>query len=488
MNIKEPTSKPSCVLGSLFVDGAGGGSAAFKRLLALGVQSGCFNDGSLLAIWNEAQKLEASRPGWVPFELVEVLEGLEDSSDVLKAVEVAKDDATNYSERVERFARDLVDDDLRCNLRLALRRAYDNCKGGEDFSSDVAEIVRLQERLAQPAVAATCAIVSDTDLCARNSPPPIPVIEGLADRGEVVLLVGSPKVGKSFAGMQMARAIATGQDFLRWHTRQGAVVYVNTEVGDVQWEHRSRDQNKAMGIDAVPLLYHWNVRGLNLTVSTLLPLLRAELDKAGITDVSAFFFDSFWTLSAGLDESKQQDVASFMLVVQALAKEYRANIYIVHHFKKDGRRKASAQDLLDRASGSGVFARAVDVFMALTEVNGKMRLDIRRRNAPSPVPLEVALSVPLWKVIGDAPSLDDTRQGRRVSYTPELVVGKWKSVDAVMKRCELEDAGIKHGSVTAALNRTMKAGLIEEFGDGYRLTADGKKILLGHGPVSTETP
>ncbi len=489
MNIKAPTSKPSCVLGSLFVDGSGGGSAAFKRLLALGVQAGCFNDGSLLAIWNEAQKLEASRPGWVPFELVEVLEGLEDSSDVLKAVEVAKDDATNYPERVERFARDLVDDNLRFNIRLALRRAHDNCKGGEDFSSDVAEIVRLHERLSRTSAGVALALVRDDVFCAQNTPLPVPVIEGLADRGEVTLLVGAPKDGKSWAALQGAKAIASGGTFLRWRARSGLVVYVNTEVGAAQWEERSRVQNQALGIDAAPLLYQCNIRGQLFTAETLFPCLREALAREKISDVAAFFFDSFYTLAGDLDEKESRDVSGMMLAFQALAEEFGAAVFVVHHFKKDGKKRAAGQDLFDRASGSGVFARAVDNFMAFTESNGKMILQVRRRNAPSPVALEVVRRGPLWEVVGDAPAdFDKKHQGRKPSYTPELVVGKFKDADAVMKRCELEASGIKHGSVTSALDRTMKAGLIEEFGDGYRLTAEGKKVLLGHGPESTETP
>lgn len=488
MNIKAPTSKPSCVLGSLFVDGSGGGSAAFKRLCALDVQAGCFG-GPLRTIWDEAQKLEASRPGWVPFELVEVLEGLEDAADILKAVEVAKDDATNYPERVERFARDLAVADWRSWFLLALRRARDACMAGEDTSTAVAEIVKLQERASRTSAGVALTLVRDDVFCARHTPLPAPVIDGLADRGEVTLLVGAPKEGKSWAALQGAKAIASGGTFLRWRARSGLVVYVNTEVGEAYWEERSRNLNQALGIDAAPLLYHVNIRGKLFTSETLLPCLREALAQEKISDVAAFFFDSFYTLAGDLDEKESRDVSGMMLAFQALAEEFGAAVFVVHHFKKDGKKRAAGQDLLDRASGSGVFARAVDNFMAFTESNGKMILQVRRRNSPAPVALEVVLRGQRWEVVGDAPpDFDKGRRGRRVTFTPDFVVGKWRSADAVMTWTDLKNSGIGKGSLAAAVERARDAGLIEKSGDGYRLTAEGKKVRLGHGPESTETP
>lgn len=480
-----PTTKSSCVIGSLFVDGPAGGSAAFKRLLSLGLHSGCFYGPEHRAIWEEAQKLESSRPGWVPFELVGVLEELEDADDVLASMDQAKEDAANYPERVECFAHDLVEDNLRLDFRLWLHRAYDHCKDGEDFSADMSEVSRLYHLLSYPA-GETSALVSDPTLCAKNSPPPVPVIEGLVDRGEVAMVVAYPKDGKSWFCLQAARCIANGNPFLRWNTRKGSVVYINTEVGAVPWELRSRAQNQAMGIESPPLLYHLNVRGQSLTASTLVPFLRDQLARAGIAEVSAVFIDSFYTLAGSLDEAKQPDVGPFMLAIQALAEELKAAVILVHHFKKGGRQRAASQDLLDRASGSGVFARAVDVFMALTNVNGKMRLDIRRRNAPDPVPLGIALRFPLWEVVGDAPQ-DSPHQGREVAYTPDVVVGKFKDADAVLKWGDFIKYGIGKGSLGAALRRATQAGLVEKSGDGYRLTAEGKKVRLGHGQESQET-
>lgn len=483
-----PTTKSSCVIGSLFVDGPGGGSAAFKRLLSLGLHSGCFYGPEHRAIWEEAQKLESSRPGWVPFELVGVLEELEDADDVLASMDQAKEDAANYPERVERFAHDLVEDNLRLDLRLWLHRAYDHCKDGEDFSADVAEIVKLQERLSRTSAGVALTLIRDDVFCARHTPLPPPVIEGLADRGEVTLLVGAPKEGKSWAALQGAKAIASGGTFLRWRARSGLVVYVNTEVGEAYWEERSRNLNQALRIDAGPLLYHVNIRGKLFTSETLLPCLREALAQEKISDVAAFFFDSFYTLAGGLDEKESRDVSGMMLAFQALAEEFGAAVFVVHHFKKDGKKRAAGQDLLDRASGSGVFARVVDNFMAFTESNGKMILQVRRRNAPSPVALEVVLRGQRWEVVGDAPpDFDKGRRGRRVTFTPEFVVGKWKSADAVMTWTNLKNSGIGKGSLASAVERATQAGLVEKSGDGYRLTAEGKKVRLGHGQASQET-
>src|SRR5436309_208815 len=52
------------------------------------------------------------------------------------------------------------------------------------------------------------------DLRALNLPPPVPVVEGLLNEGETILLVGRPKVGKSRLTQQLTLDLARAQPFL----------------------------------------------------------------------------------------------------------------------------------------------------------------------------------------------------------------------------------------------------------------------------------
>lgn len=55
-----------------------------------------------------------------------------------------------------------------------------------------------------------------------------------------MLLYGDPKIGKSFAAMQLANAVATGENWLGFPVRKGTVVYVQLDTPRNVWQARMK--------------------------------------------------------------------------------------------------------------------------------------------------------------------------------------------------------------------------------------------------------
>ncbi len=302
----------------------------------------------------------------------------------------------------------------------------------------------------------TIALVPDGELCARNSPLPPPIIEGLVNRGEVTLLSAGSKAGKSWLGLQAAKCVGAGIPFLDFPTVQGIAVYLNTEIQGAAWEERCRQQNAALGIEA-PQVFHASTRGLELTIHNVIPAIKAALAAAGLSRVDLFFIDPYYTLTAGMDENAAGEVAVVMLGLQKLAEELGAAIWIAHHFTKGN---AAGKSVLDRASGSGAFARAVDNFLTLTENgDGKIILEGVRRNMRSPSPLELEFEFPVWRVVGEADAIIPPKLGRPRAYTVETLVGLFNNdPETFLSRQEMIDRGIGRGSIAQLLAEAVETG------------------------------
>lgn len=318
------------------------------------------------------------------------------------------------------------------------------------------------------------ALVADGELCARNSPLPPPIIEGLVNRGEVTLLAAGSKAGKSWLGLQAAKCVGAGVPFLGFPTVRGVAVYLNTEIQSAAWEERCRQQNAALGIDA-PQVFHASTRGLDLTIYNVVPAIKAALAAAGLSRVDLIFIDPYYTLAAGLDENAAGDVARVMLGLQKLAEELGAAIWIAHHFTKGN---AAGKSVLDRASGSGAFARAADNYLTLTEdKDGKMILEVVRRSMRPASPLELVFDFPIWRVVGEADAIIPPKPGRPRAYTVETLVGLFNNdPEVILTRQEMIERGIGRGSITQLLAEAVQAGKIIKTSnqrcDAYRLKID----------------
>lgn len=191
-----------------------------------------------------------------------------------------------------------------------------------------------------------------------------PLIDGVLRQGHKMLLAGPSKAGKSFALIELAIAIAEGGKWLgRFACAAGRVLYVNLELDRASCLHRFADVYRALAIppDHVDRIDLWNLRGASLPMDKLAPKLIRRAKHRGYL---AVVIDPIYKVITG-DENAADQMAKFCnqfdLVCRALG---CAVIYCHHHSKGAQGGKRS----MDRASGSGVFARDPDALLDMTEL------------------------------------------------------------------------------------------------------------------------
>lgn len=190
-----------------------------------------------------------------------------------------------------------------------------------------------------------------------------PLIDGVLRQGHKMLLVGPSKAGKSYALIELCIAIAEGKKWLNWDCAQGKVLYVNLELDRASCFHRFKDVYDAL--KRFPR-YHsnidvWNLRGNAVPMDRLAPKLIRRAQKK---DYIAVIIDPIYKVITG-DENSADQMANFCNQFDKVCTELGcAVIYCHHHSKGQQGQKRS----MDRASGSGVFARDPDALLDLIEL------------------------------------------------------------------------------------------------------------------------
>ena len=197
-----------------------------------------------------------------------------------------------------------------------------------------------------------------------NIPPLRPaLIEGVLRQGHKMLLAGPSKAGKSFALIALAIAIAEGRPWMGFPCAQGKVWYVNLELDDISCKHRIRDVYAALGIEPehISNLDIWNLRGRAVPMDKLAPSMIRRAKQRGYT---AIIIDPIYKVITG-DENSAEQMAHFCNQFDRVcAGAGCAVIYCHHHSKGSQGGKRS----MDRASGSGVFARDPDALLDMIEL------------------------------------------------------------------------------------------------------------------------
>ncbi len=190
-----------------------------------------------------------------------------------------------------------------------------------------------------------------------------PLIDGVLRQGHKLLIAGPSKAGKSFALIEMCIAIAEGTKWFDWQCTKGKVMYVNLELDRASCLHRFKDVYNALGIapNSLSNIDIWNLRGKSIPMDKLAPKL---IRRAAKRNYIAVVIDPIYKVITG-DENSADQMANFCNQFDKICNELgTAVIYCHHHSKGSQGNKRS----MDRASGSGVFARDPDALLDLIEL------------------------------------------------------------------------------------------------------------------------
>ena len=197
-----------------------------------------------------------------------------------------------------------------------------------------------------------------------DNPPPLKpeLIEGILRQGHKMLLVSSSKACKTFALIELAVAIAEGRRWLGFRCKQGRVLYLNMELDEASFDDRMIRVYEAQEITNKNLnnidIVH--LRGRIEKLEKLIPQITRTMKSH---EYAAVILDPTYKLGIG-DENAADSVTAFCNAIDKIANAGASVIYAHHHSKGSQGSKAS----MDRASGSGVFARDADALLDMIEL------------------------------------------------------------------------------------------------------------------------
>lgn len=201
------------------------------------------------------------------------------------------------------------------------------------------------------------------------------LIDGVLRKGHKMLIAGPSKAGKSVLLTELCIAIAEGKKWLGWDCAQGRVLYINLELDRASCLHRFKDVYQALGWKPGHLtnVDVWNLRGKAAPMDKLAPKLIRRAAKKGY---AAVVIDPIYKVITG-DENSADQMANFCNYFDQVCTELECAVIYCHHHSKGSQ---GAKKSMDRASGSGVFARDPDALLDLIELEVTDALSKQEQN------------------------------------------------------------------------------------------------------------
>jgi hypothetical protein len=207
-----------------------------------------------------------------------------------------------------------------------------------------------------------------------------PIVDGLINNEEFVLLHAAGKTGKSMLALNIGLAVATGRDVLGFETRISKVVYVQTELA----YGSLKDRIEAMLIGTDESGYDLAAANFHIACD------RIRIDKPGgiellkkaVTDIAAslLIIDPLYDLH-GKNEDSSTEMAPLLAEIRSIARDCSCAVLLIHHQGKRGEGYSSHAGHACRGSSS--FADVPDSSISLTKDKGSFCLKAIFRNRPS---------------------------------------------------------------------------------------------------------
>jgi len=245
--------------------------------------------------------------------------------------------------------------------------------------------------------------------------PPV-LIEGVLHKGCKMILSGSSKAGKTLGLMHLGIAAANGIPWMGHAiNRQCKVVYLDFELKPRLAKERIKEIINSQGNEYFPTknFMYCPLRGQKRSLEDLALHIQAIKDF----EPDMVIVDPFYKLGGDYDENDAGSVGLVLDKMETFSERLDCAFVYAHHFSKGNKAET---DHIDRASGSGVFARDPDAILTLTphEEDFHLVLEATLRNFPTPEKKVIEFS---WPNFIHKPDLDPTlRKAGQASENKKL--------------------------------------------------------------------
>jgi hypothetical protein len=225
----------------------------------------------------------------------------------------------------------------------------------------------------------------------NTDPMPKQVIENVLHKGSKMIISGSSKAGKTLSLLHLGLAAANGSTWLGHRTTTSKVIYLDFEL-----KKRIASRRIAEMVNANPdydpknqNFMYCSLRGQSRTLEDLVHHIEDLEDHRP----DLVIVDPFYKLATGADENDAGAISEVVNRMEQFSERLDCSFVYAHHFSKGNK---SDTDHIDRASGSGVFARDPDAILTLTphEEEDHLVLEATLRDFPTPPTQVVEFSWP----------------------------------------------------------------------------------------------
>ncbi|WP_197517314.1 AAA family ATPase [Microbacterium karelineae] len=292
-------------------------------------------------------------------------------------------------------------------------------------------------------------------LMSQNFPPISYVIPGILPEG-LSMLVGAPKVGKSWFVLDLACAVATGRDALGAIAVGDArpVLYLALEDG----QRRLQDRIRALGAPWSRNLVFEVSAGRDEVLDHIHEFMERHHERKPVV-----FLDTLGKVMPPATAGETDYARDYRVggALKGLADDVPgAAIVVVHHT-----RKAMSDDFLDSVSGTQGLAGSADTVIVLrrerTKVNGV--LSVTSRDAPEGEYQLICDGV-RWMLDGD-----DLAQAREALAESRAVGNLGDRSAEVLRYVNDNPAGVRAADVEAALDIADARTLLGRLYDSGRI-------------------
>lgn len=317
----------------------------------------------------------------------------------------------------------------------------------------------------------TASVTAADLLKAKLEKPQSLIGDGLLVQGGFVLLYGRPGIGKTWAGLQLAKALARGETWYGFKTKQVNVGILSLELPSAYMQDRLRvvlgDSSDADDFcSRIHIVARPELRG---SVDVLDELHRTGLvEWCKAKEMDVLIVDALSRVHQ-VDENSAEKFGQVLAAVDRLREEAGCAVVLLHHEPKARRegKANSTDDDLDAARGTSRLQSDPQTLLRLKRAQGALQLVAAKVNlgpVPAPVWLRATEAGPLE--VTDAPPDavevgEENRQevldgcpgpGEPPAPTAELVA-------------KLERDGLKGPTIKRHLRALADAGKLERSGD-----------------------
>lgn len=243
-------------------------------------------------------------------------------------------------------------------------------------------------------------------LLAKEFPPLVWLVPGLIAQGQLVLLGGRPKGGKSWLVLQLVQCVDIGQPFLGKETRTARALYIALEDGERRVYQRC--QLLKWQPDQADVLFH--IARFDGPDGLAGPGL-AQIDRLAQVYDLIIIDTLIATLSGGINENDNTRMGLIINELARIAHNYDTAVILVHHTGK-----SNSDDIFNTLRGASAIRGGYDVGLLLDrkpdEAEAILHAESRDVDVEN-MTLRQSTNGAGWEYVGSSFEIEKIRAGRQ---------------------------------------------------------------------------